>query len=54
MVGTSGPRINGITIALFLYQMRERNEKWIKHKRNVNAECLVNSGTFQEAKSLAS
>ena len=29
-------------------------KKWIKHNSNVNAECLVNSGASQQAKSLAS
>jgi hypothetical protein len=46
---------DGITIAIYLlYQTAERNEKWIKHNSNVNAECLVNSGASQQAKSLAS
>jgi len=50
-----GSNPDGITIALYLlYQTRERNEKWIKHNSNVNAECLVNSGASQQAKSLAS
>jgi hypothetical protein len=42
------------TQSIFYTKRQKGMKKWIKHNSNVNAECLVNSGASQQAKSLAS